>query len=43
MDEFKIEEMKKSKLVAKNKLNEWYNRLADYVPKPIKNAAGKTF
>ena len=43
MDEFEKEEMKKSRSVVKNKLNEWYDRLADYVPKPIKNAAGKAF
>ena len=40
VDEFKKEEMKKSRLVVKN---EWYNWLVDYVPKPIKNAAGKAF
>ena len=41
MDEFEKEEMKKSRSVVKNKLSEWYDRLANYVPKPIKNAAGK--
>ena len=43
MDEFEKEEIKRSRLVVKNKLNEWYNWLVDYVPKPIKNAAGKAF
>ena len=35
-----IEEMKKSRPVVKNKLNEWHDWLVDYVPKPNKNAAG---
>ena len=43
MDEFEKEEMTISRPVVKNKLNKWYNWLADYVPKPIKNAAGKAF
>ena len=43
IDEFEKEEMKKSKSVVKNKLNEWYDWLVGYVPKPIKNAIGKTF
>ena len=43
MDEFEKEEMKKSRLVVKNKLNEWYNWLVNYVQKPMKNAAGKAF
>ena len=43
MDEFQKEEMKKAWLVVKNKLNEWYERLVDYVPKPIKNAVSKAF
>ena len=43
MDYFEKEEMKKRRLVVKNKLNEWYNWLVDYVPKPIKNAATKAF
>ena len=38
-----IEEMKKSRPVVKNKLNEWHDWLFDYVPKPIKKAAGKAF
>ena len=43
IDEFEKEEMKKSRSVVKNKLNEWHDWLVDYVSKPIKNAAGKTF
>ena len=35
MDEFEKEEMRKSKLVVKNRLNEWYDLLVNYVPKPI--------
>ena len=42
-NEFEKEEMKKSRPVVKNKLNEWHDWLVDYVPKPIKNAAGKAF
>ena len=41
--EFQNEEMKKSRSVVKNKLNECHDCLVDYVPKPIKNAAGKAF
>ena len=41
MDEFEKEEMKKSRPVVKNRLNEWYDWLVDYVPKPIKNALSK--
>ena len=41
--EFQNEEMKKSRSVVKNKLNECHDCLADYIPKPIKNAAGKAF
>ena len=33
--------MKKSRPVVKNKLNQWYDWLLDYVPKPIKNAVRK--
>ena len=43
LDEFEKEEMKKSKSGVKNKLNKWHDWLVDYVPKPIKNAAGKIF
>ena len=35
--------MKKSRLVVKNKLNEWYDWLVDHVPKPILNVTGKAF
>ena len=45
MDEFEKEEMKKSRLVVKNRLNEWYDWLVDYVTKPImyKNTVSKAF
>ena len=43
MNEFEKEEMKKVRPVAKNKLNEWYDWLVDYVPKPIKNVVSKAF
>ena len=43
MDEFEKEEMKKSRPVVKNKLNEWYDWMIDYVPKPIKNVVSKAF
>ena len=43
MDEFEKEEMKKSRFLVKNKLNEWYDCLADRVPKRIKNAADRIF
>ena len=43
IDEFEKEEMKKRRSVVKNKLNEWHDWLVDYVSKPIKNAAGKSF
>ena len=43
MDEFEKEEMKKSRLVVKNRLNKWYDWLVDYVPKPIKNVVSKSF
>ena len=29
--------------MVENKLNKWHDWLVDYVPKPIKNSAGKTF
>ena len=41
MDEFEKEEVKKSRPVVKNKLNEWHDWLVDHVPKPIKNAVSK--
>ena len=43
MDEFEKEEVKKSKSLVKNTLNEWYDWLVDHVPKQIKNAASKKF
>ena len=43
MYEFEKEEMKKSRQVVKNRLNEWYDWLVDYVPKSVKNAASKAF
>ena len=43
MDEFEKVEMKKSRPVVKNRLNEWYDWLVDYIPKPIKNAVSKAF
>ena len=41
MDEFENEEMKKSRPVVKNKLNDWHVWLVDHVPKPIKNVVSK--
>ena len=41
MDEFEKEEMKKGRPVVKNRLNERYDWLVDYIPKPIKNAVSK--
>ena len=43
MDEFEKEELKKSRPVVKNSLNERYDWLVDYVPNPIKNAVSKAF
>ena len=43
MDKFEKEEMKRSKPLVKNKLNEWYEWLVDHIPKQIKNAASKKF
>ena len=43
MDKFEKEEMKKSRPVVKKRLNEWYDWLVDYVPKPIKNVVSKAF
>ena len=36
MDKFEQQEMMKNRSVVKSKLNEWYNWLIRYVPKPIK-------
>ena len=35
--------MTKSRPVVKNNLNEWYDWLADYIPKPIKSVVDKGF
>ena len=35
--------MKRAGRWKKNRLNEWYDWLVDYVPKPIKNAVRKAF
>ena len=43
MDEFEKEEMKKSRPVVRNRLNEWHDWLFDYVPKPIKSTVNKAF
>ena len=43
MDEFEKEEMKKSRLVVKNKLSKLYDQLIDYIPKPIKKTVDKVF
>ena len=43
MNEFEKEEMRKDRPVVKNKLNEWYDWLVDYIPKPITNAVSKAF
>ena len=43
MDTFEKEEMKKSRPLVKNKLNEWYDWLVDHIPKQIKNATNKKF
>ena len=43
MDGFEKDEIKKSRSLVKNKLNEWYEWLIDHIPKPIKNVASKEF
>ena len=43
MDEFKSEEMKKSRPVVKSRLSKLHKWLDDHVPKPIKNAVDKAF
>ena len=43
MDDFKKEEIEKSRSVVKNRLNKWHDWLVDYVPKSIKNAVSKAF
>ena len=43
MGEFEKEEMKKSKLVVKNRLSKLYDQLINYVPKPIKSTIRGSF
>ena len=43
MDIFQQQEISKSRLQVKTKLNKWYDWLINHVPKPIKDGAGKTF
>ena len=43
INKFEKEELKKSRPLVKNKLNEWYDWLIDHIPKQIKNAASKKF
>ena len=43
MDIFERQEMQKNRSVVKTKLNEWYNWLADYVPKPIREPVSNAF
>ena len=43
MDIFEQQEMMKNRSVVKNKLNEWYDWLVGYVPKPIKEPVGNAF
>ena len=43
MDIFEQQEMSKSRPQVKNKLNDWYDWLIYYVPKPIKDGASKAF
>ena len=43
VDELEKEEIKKSRAMVKDKPNEWYDWLIDYLPKPIKKAVSKVF
>ena len=43
MDIFEQQEMSKSRLQVKSKLNKWYNWLINHVPKPIKDGASRAF
>ena len=43
MDIFEQQEMSKSRLQVKGKLNKWYNWLINHVPKPIKDGASRAF
>ena len=41
MDEFEKEEKKKSRQAVKNKLNEWYDWLVDYLQNQLKTPSAK--
>ena len=43
MDIFEQQEMSKSRLQVKSKLNKWYDWLINHVPKPIIDGASKAF
>ena len=43
MDTFERQEMMKDRSVVKTKLNEWYDWLVGYVPKPIKEPVSNAF
>ena len=43
MDIFEQQEMSKSLLQVKNKLNDWYDWLVNYVPKTVKDRASGAF
>ena len=43
MDIFERQEMAKNRSVVRSKLNEWYDWLVDYVPKPIKEPVKNVF
>ena len=43
MDIFERQEMSKSRLQVKGKLNKWYDWLINHVPKHIKDGASKAF
>ena len=43
MDIFEQQEISKSRLQVKTKLNKWYDWLINHVPKPIKDGASKAF
>ena len=43
MDAFELREMAKSRPVVKSKINEWYDWLADHVPKSIREPVSSAF
>ena len=43
MDNFELREVLKNRSVVKEKLNEWYDWLVSYVPKPIKELVSNAF